>query len=40
MKVSENMNAWLKTHAVFMSCIAAAIIKENGDSIQLSKNTK
>lgn len=36
--VSTNMQAWLKTHAVFVACVAAAIIKENGDSIQLGKN--
>ena len=32
------MDAWLKTHAVFVACVAAAIIKENGDSLQLGKN--
>lgn len=36
--VSDNMQAWLKTHAVFMACICASIIKENGDSTQLGKN--
>ena len=36
-KISDNMDAWLKTHAVFVSCIAASIIKENGDSVQLGK---
>jgi 2-dehydropantoate 2-reductase len=36
--VSTNMQAWLKTHAVFLTCVAAAIMKENGDSIQLGKN--
>jgi 2-dehydropantoate 2-reductase len=35
--ISANMEAWLKIHAVFVACIAAAIIKENGDSIQLGK---
>lgn len=35
--VNDNMEAWLKIHAVFVSCVAAAIIKENGDSIQLGK---
>ncbi len=39
-EVSDNMQAWLKTHAVFMACISAAIIKENGNSIQLGKNKK
>lgn len=36
--ISTNMQAWLKTHAVFVTCVAAAIMKENGDSIQLGKN--
>ena len=38
--VSEDMQAWLKIHAVFMTCACASIIKENGSSIQLSKNKK
>ncbi len=37
-EISTNMQAWLKTHAVFVSCVSAAIAKENGDSIQLGKN--
>lgn len=36
--INNNMQAWLKTHAVFIACISAAIIKENGDSTQLGKN--
>src|SRR6185437_15512559 len=36
--INNDMQAWLKTHAVFIACISAAIIKENGDSIQLGKN--
>jgi hypothetical protein len=32
------MPAWLKVHAVFISCITAAIIQSNGDSVQLSSN--
>ena len=35
--VSANIGAWLKTHAIFVACISAAIIKENGDSMQLGK---
>ena len=35
--ISNNMQAWLKTHAVFVACVSAAIIQENGDSIQLGK---
>jgi 2-dehydropantoate 2-reductase len=38
--LSSNMQAWLTTHAVFVACAAAAIIKENGDSVQLGKNKK
>jgi len=35
--VTADMEGWLKTHAVFVTCVSAAIIKENGDSIQLGK---
>ena len=35
--ISDNMPAWLKVHAVFISCMTAAIMQENGDSRQLSK---
>ena len=36
--ISDNMQAWLKTHAVFMASVCASIIKENGNSTQLGKN--
>ena len=36
--ISRDIQAWLKIHAVFIACVSAAIIKENGDSIQLGKN--
>lgn len=36
--ICNNMTAWLKTHAVFVSCISAAIAKENNSSIHLAKN--
>jgi 2-dehydropantoate 2-reductase len=36
--ISKNMPAWLRIHAVFIACVSAAIMKENGDSIQLGKN--
>jgi 2-dehydropantoate 2-reductase len=36
--ISKNMPAWLKVHTVFIACVSAAIMKENGDSIQLGKN--
>ena len=39
-ELSANMEAWLKVHAVFMTCVSAAIIKENGDNIQLGKNKR
>jgi 2-dehydropantoate 2-reductase len=35
--VSSTIKAWLKIHAVFVACISASIIKENGDSVQLGK---
>jgi len=35
--ISDNMEAWLKVHAIFVACVAAAIIKEDGDSVQLGK---
>lgn len=38
--VSKDMQAWLKTHAVFISCVSAAIIKEHGSSIRLGKNKR
>lgn len=38
MVISSNMPAWLKLHAVFVACVSASIIKENGSSIQLGKN--
>lgn len=37
-EINSNMQAWLKTHALFVACVAAAIARENGDSIQLGKN--
>ena len=36
--ISNNMQAWLKTHAIFIACVSAAIAKENGSSIQAGKN--
>jgi 2-dehydropantoate 2-reductase len=35
--VGADMEAWLKIHAVFIACLSAAIINENGDPLQLSK---
>jgi 2-dehydropantoate 2-reductase len=36
--VNDDMPSWLKTHAVFISCMTAAILQENGDSVQLANN--
>jgi 2-dehydropantoate 2-reductase len=36
--ISSAIKTWLKIHAVFVACISASIIKENGDSVQLGKN--
>jgi 2-dehydropantoate 2-reductase len=39
-EINANMQAWLKTHAIFVVCIAAQIIKEDGNSVQLGKNRR
>ena len=36
--LSHSMDGWLKTHAVFVSCISAALAPEGGDSVQLGQN--
>ncbi|ETZ21970.1 ketopantoate reductase family protein [Pedobacter sp. V48] len=36
--INDNMSAWLKTHAVFVCCVAAAIGKENGDICRLGNS--
>jgi 2-dehydropantoate 2-reductase len=36
--ISRSMNNWLKTHAVFVSCVSAALVLEGGDSVQLGQN--
>ena len=35
-----DMNGWLKYHAVFISCISAAILQSNGNTLQLGKDTR
>jgi 2-dehydropantoate 2-reductase len=35
---SRSMDGWLKTHAVFVSCISAALALEGGDSVRLGQN--
>jgi 2-dehydropantoate 2-reductase len=36
--IPANIPAWLKTHAIFISCMTAAIIQAGGDSVRLSKD--
>ena len=36
--VSRSMDSWLKTHAVFVSCISAALALEGGDSVRLGQH--
>ena len=38
--LEKNMKWWLKTHAVFITCVSAAIIKQDGDSNKLGENKK
>lgn len=38
--IEKNMKWWLKTHAVFITCVSAAIIKQGGNSIRLGENRK
>ena len=36
--LSRSMDGWLKTHAVFVSCVSAALSLEGGDSMRLGQN--
>ena len=36
--LSRSMDGWLKTHAVFVSCVSAALALEGGDSVRLGQN--
>jgi 2-dehydropantoate 2-reductase len=36
--LSQSMDGWLKTHAVFVSCVSAALALEGGDSVRLGQN--
>ncbi len=36
--ISRSMDGWLKTHAVFISCVSAALALEGGDSVRLGQN--
>jgi len=36
--LSRSMDGWLKTHAVFVSCISAALALAGGDSVRLGQN--
>lgn len=35
--LSRSMDGWLKTHAVFVSCVSAALALEEGDSVRLGQ---
>jgi 2-dehydropantoate 2-reductase len=35
--LSPDMQAWLKTHAIFVSCISAALTTTEGDSVRLGR---
>lgn len=35
--LSRSMDGWLKTHAVFVSCVSAALALEGGDSVRLGQ---
>jgi 2-dehydropantoate 2-reductase len=37
-EISSKMQDWLKTHAIFISCITASIINANGDSVKLAND--
>jgi len=36
--LSRSMDGWLKTHAVFVSCVSAALVLAGGDSVRLGQN--
>ena len=36
--ISRSIDGWLKTHAVFVSCVSAALALEGGDSVRLGQN--
>ena len=38
--LSPDMQAWLKTHAIFVSCVSAALATTEGDSIRLGHTRK
>jgi len=38
--LSPDMQAWLKTHAIFVSCISAALAMTKGDSVRLGQTRK
>lgn len=37
-EITPRMDAWLKTHAVFVTCMAAAILQCAGDSVRLAND--
>jgi hypothetical protein len=36
--LSHSMDGWLKTHAVFVTSVSAALALEGGDSVRLGQN--
>ena len=36
--ISRSMDGWLKTHAVFVACVSAALALEGGDSVRLGQH--
>ena len=36
--LSRSMDGWLETHAVFVSCVSAALALEEGDSVRLGQS--
>ena len=38
--LSPDMQAWLKTHAIFVSCVSAALATTEGDSVRLGHTRK
>jgi 2-dehydropantoate 2-reductase len=36
--LSRTMDGWLRTHAIFVSCVSAALALEGGDSVRLGQN--
>lgn len=37
---TEHMDAWLKTHAIFVACLSAALDRNGGDSVRLAHDRR